>query len=305
MRIFMLIVFVISSAFANICEANRQNIEDKVLWEFVSKFYRTENLCEALHNLYPQMKANECQVVKVTQTQRSELCEILVSAYSLYGIKSNKNDCKYTTTDKYVKDIKNLPNILRKYVFNVKAINEFPTPNECVTKISIKHNNKNFDENVAIEKIKATLKKRNDENAMYLKFMKNEEMQQNALRIYRFVGDKMLSSFDKYYNYVSEATEIEEYENFYSLPIEYEVINWAELNSIDWVKQYAEIYKSHYVVKCYKKSPQDTVSIDNKYYSRYYGGNYSGDSIKEYGKSTMTCAELKSQMELFERVTRD
>ncbi len=291
MKILILMICIASGLFANVCEANKQKIGDNILWSFVGKFFNKVDMCENLHILYPQMKANECQVVKVTQTQRNELCELLVAAYNLYGIKSNTNDCKYTTTDKYVKDIKNLPNILRKYVFNIQSLNEIDTPTSCVAKSSVKYNHQTIDENAVLEKIKATLKKRNDDNKSYLKFVKDENMQQNALRIYRFVGDKMLSDFFKYYNdeYLSVIDNIESTSGYWGFPIEYEVINWSESYRADWVEQYKEIYDSSYVTKCYNKLPQDTVTI-----------NY-GD-----GKSkTMTCAEVKSQMELFERAIKD
>lgn len=142
-----------------------------------------------------------------------------------------------------------------------------------------------------LEKIKATLKKRNDDNESYLKFVKDENMQQNALRIYRFVGDKMLNDFFKYYNdeYLNVIDNIEKTSGYWGFPIEYEVINWSASYRANWVEQYKEIYDSSYVTKCYNKSPQDSVTI-----------NY-GD-----GKSkAMTCAEVKSQMETFERITRD
>lgn len=291
MRILILMIFVISGAFANICEANKQKIGDNILWSFVGKFYNQVDMCENLHILYPQMKANECQVVKVTQTQRNELCELLVATYNLYGIKTSRNECKYTKTDKYVKDIKNLPSVLRKYIFNIKSLNEIDTPTSCVAKSSIRYNHQTIDENAVLEKIKATLKKCNDDNESYLKFVKDKDMQKNALRIYRFVGDKMLSDFFKYYNneYLDVIDNIEESSGYWGFPIEYEVINWSASYRADWVEQYKEIYDSSYITKCYKKSPQDIVTIG-------YGDGKSKD---------MTCAEVKSQMELFERATRD
>lgn len=291
MRILILMIFVISGAFANICEANKQKIGDNILWSFVGKFYNQVDMCENLHILYPQMKANECQVVKVTQTQRNELCELLVATYNLYGIKTSRNECKYTKTDKYVKDIKNLPSVLRKYIFNIKSLNEIDTPTSCVAKSSIRYNHQTIDENAVLEKIKATLKKRDDDNESYLKFVKDKDMQKNALRIYRFVGDKMLSDFFKYYNdeYLEVIDNIERSSGYWGFPIEYEVINWSATYRADWVERYKEIYDSSYITKCYNKLPQDTVTID-------YGEGKSKD---------MTCAEVKSQMELFERATRD
>ena len=297
MRIFILMIFVISGVFANVCEANKQKIEDKILWSFISN---TTNdyveLCESLHTLYPQMKANECQVVKVTQTQRSELCELLVAQFKSYGVKSNKNDCKYTKTDKYVKDIKNLPSVLRKYVFNVKPSGDvFAPPNECIAKISAKYKYEVTDE--VMEKIKSAFKKINDENKTYLKFMQDEHFQNEILQIYRLVGDKMLSDVYKYHTYKTTdlMRQIKNYEDYWAIPIKYEVIDWSELRNANWLEKYKEIYDSSYAIKCYNKSPQDIVTIN-------YGkeSSYGEDKTKD-----MTCAEVKSQMELFERAIKD
>ena len=300
MRILILIIFVISGLFANICEANKQKIGDNILWSFVGKFDNKVNMCENLHTLYPQMKANECQVVKVTQTRRNELCELFVEVFSRYRIKTSRNECKYTETDKYVEDIKNLPSVLRKYIFNVKSLNEIDTPTSCVAKSSVKYNHQIIDENAVLEKIKAILKKRDDNNESYLEFVKDDYMQKKALRIYRFVGDKMLSDFFKYYNneYLLDViNNIEESSGYWEFPIEYEVINWSATHKVDWVERYKEIYDSSYITKCYKKSPQDIVTINYKKKSLY------GEDKTE--TKDMTCAELKSQMELFERAIKD
>ncbi len=262
----------------------------------------------ALHNIYPSMKANECQVVKTTKSNLKEYCEAIVEfdyiLYPyLYGYSRNKKelanrhkDCKYAKPNEYlfVRDIKNLPNILSKYVFNVRTLNEIDSPTFCVTKSSVRYNHSTIDKDAVLEKIKTALKNLNDNNETYLEFMKDEDMQNNALRIYRFVGDKMLKDFQKYYDdYKYPTATIARYSDYWKLPIEYEVINWNQLSRIDWIYHYKDTYDSTYNVKCYNKSPQDSVTID---YGKYQD---------EYNKSTMTCAELKNQMELFEKVTRD
>lgn len=138
MRGFILALLVLSGAFANVCEDNKNKIEDKIMWEFIGGGDEVK-MCKALHSMYPQMKANECQVVKSTKTKRNELCELFMGVYAFYGVKTNKNDCKYTQTNEYVKDFETLPKVLKKYVFNVKAVSELSTPDKCIAVSSIKH----------------------------------------------------------------------------------------------------------------------------------------------------------------------
>ena len=295
MKRIMFMIFIVNVAFAGVCEENKQKIEDKILWNFISENVRYADdyvkFCETLHALYPQMKANECQVVKVTQKQRGELCELLVAAYSFYGIKS-KTDCTYTRTDKYVKDIDNLHNMLRKYVFSVKATGEVTTErnNICLAKANVKkYNYEVANKNVVIDKVKAPLKKKNDENKAYLEFVKSESMQKDAVLLYRFVGDRVAKDFHKYYEYKELARNIDKYVGYFALPIEYEVINWSELYRKDNIMDYKAIYDSNYAVKCYKKSPNDSVEVD-----------YGNDITR-----TMTCAEIKSAIEAFDKAVQD
>ncbi len=284
MRVLLVMLLVFSSAFADVCEDDRNKIEDKILWEFVSGLDEVR-LCKALHRAYPQMKASECQVVKSTKTKRSEFCELLVGAYAFYGVKTNKNDCKYTQTNEYVKDIKNLPKVLKKYVFDIKVLTELSTPNKCVAISSAKYN-KYKTNNDTMEKIKTSLKNLNDDNKGYLEFMQDEEMQDNALRIYSFIGDMLLKDFYGYYHEFNRLTKkIIEYDSSWQLGIEYDVINWEKLQRNTWAKAWTD----NYVVKCYKKSPDDIINI-----------NY-GESIG-YDGGEVTCKELKRRVEALGKV---
>lgn len=288
MRILVLMLFVLSSLMANVCDDNKKKIEDKILWQFISMYDEVE-LCKTLHSMYPQMKANECQVAKATKVKRSEGCELLAGIYSLYGIKVNKNECKYTQTNEYVKDIQNLPNVMRKYVFDMRLANALAAENECIAVSSVKYIYE-ADEEI-IEKIKISLKRLDDDNRSYLKFMESEKLKKSALRIYRFVGDRLLQDFNGYYDkYNNITSEIERYDDAWRLPIEYEVINWDRLERSSRVKQwldnYQNVYTSNYIVKCYKKSPNDSINIDFK-------------GIKSLFDETITCGELKKKIESF------
>ena len=290
MRILALIVLMLSGVFANVCEDNKKKIEDKILWEFLNETYNQVELCKTLHSMYPQMKANECQVAKSTKTTRNEWCELLVGAYALYGIKASKNDCKYTRTDEYVKDIQNLPNVLRKYVFDVRAVNELATADKCIAVSSVKYQYEINDE--VVEKIKTALKRLDDENRLYLRFMEDEDFKEATLRVYRFVGDKLLKDFTRYYDeYAGLTATIVKYDNSWELPIEYEVINWANLRRDSWAKEWVDnikaIYTSNYTVKCYKKSPNESISLDFK------------DIRNHFNENNITCAELKKKIEKF------
>lgn len=266
MRAFVLILLVLSGVFANVCEDNKKKIEDAILWNFIESTYNQVKLCKTLHSMYPQMKANECQVAK-SAPQSNEFCELLEGAFAVYGIKSNKNRCKYTK--EYVKDITNLPNVLRKYVFDVKA-GSFAIQDKCVAVSSVKYKYEITDE--VVEKIKTALKRLDDDNKMYLRFMEEEDFKNSVLRIYRFVGDRLLNDPYGYYDeYKYLTAQIAEYDNSWKIPIEYEVINWEKLERNSWAKAYT----SNYIVKCYKKSPNDSINI-------------SKDDI------TITCGELKS-----------
>lgn len=284
MRGFILVLFVLSSVFANVCEDNKNKIEDKILWQFISMYDEVE-LCKTLHSMYPQMKANECQVAKVTKVKRSEGCELLAGIYSLYGIKVNKNDCKYTQTNEYVKDIQNLPNVLKKYVFDVKAITELSTPDECIAVSSVKY--KYAINNELIEKIKISLKKLDKENETYLKFMKDKEFKDNVLRIYSFIGDKLLEDFDELYDRYNLITAtMLKYDSVWTLPIEHEVINWQALEQNEW----NAIWLDNYVVKCYKKSPDDSINIRTT--SDYYGDD----------GGVITCKELERKLKALGKI---
>ena len=253
-----------------LCEQNKRKIEDAIMSDFKldshNSFGKSQQVtfCEGLRDMYPQMPANECQVVA----------------------KRFFDEYRYS-----VKDEKNLPTILKKYIFKVELQNEVSTPEYCVSMVSVKFK---YDINDAvIEKIKTMLKNRNDEHKLYLRFMNNDKefemgFRDDILLRYRFWGDKLVKNFDKYYEqfYWWPYKEIAYYSGYYMLPIEYEVVDFARIEKITY--KYWDTYRDD----CEYDEKKSEIDLDKIVEVKY---------DKEIKSShTFTCGELKRRLDYFD-----